>query len=62
MATALGVSQKELLRAAGVLEGRPEQQNPRLTAKIAAQRLGIKSPRNVSAFEVLVAALVDAEK
>jgi hypothetical protein len=62
LAKALGVEQKELLRAAGVLEGRAEQRNGPLSPRVAAQRLGIKSPQNVNAFEVLVRVLVEAEK
>ncbi|MFI1420636.1 hypothetical protein ACH4VX_22160 [Streptomyces sp. NPDC020731] len=62
LATALDVPQKELLRAAGVLEGRADQQNRPLTVQLAAQRLGIKSPQNVAAFKTLVAALLAAEK
>lgn len=62
LATALRVEQKELLRAAGVLEGRAEQNHPTLTIQLAAQWLGIKSQQNVAAFETIVKALQDTEK
>lgn len=62
LADALDVPQKDLLRAAGVLEGRTLPQDRPLTVQLAAQRLGIKSPKNVAAFETLVTALLDAEK
>lgn len=62
LAAALDVPQKELLRAAGVLEGRTLPQDRPLTVQLAAQRLGIKSPKNVEAFETIVAALLQAEK
>ncbi|WP_327347419.1 hypothetical protein [Streptomyces europaeiscabiei] len=58
LATAIGEKQKDLLRAAGVLEDKPAQQSPPL----AAHHLGIKSPKNVEAFETIVAALLQAEK
>ncbi|WP_237309671.1 hypothetical protein [Streptomyces sp. AMCC400023] len=62
LATAIGEKQKDLLRAAGILEDKPAQQSPPLTAQLAAQHLGIKSPKNVEAFETIVAALLQAEK
>jgi hypothetical protein len=62
VATAIGVKQKDLLRAAGILEDKLAQQSPPLTAQLAAQHLGIKSPKNVEAFETIVAALLQAEK
>ncbi|MDL2082130.1 hypothetical protein QNN03_37495 [Streptomyces sp. GXMU-J15] len=63
LATALDVPQKDLLRAAGVLEeGSTPPQNRPLTVQLAAQRLGIKSQKNVAAFEALVSVLLDAEK
>ncbi|WP_158719360.1 helix-turn-helix domain-containing protein [Streptomyces sp. NBRC 110035] len=63
LATALDVPQKELLRMAGVLEGRATLPQDRpLTVQLAAQRLGIKSPKNVEFFQILVTALLDAEK
>lgn len=62
LATAIGVKQKDLLRAAGILEDRPAQQSPPLTAQLAAQHLGIKLQKNVEAFETIVAALLQAEK
>jgi transcriptional regulator with XRE-family HTH domain len=62
LATALHVRQKDLLRAAGVLEDRAAQQSPPLTAQLAAQHLGIKLPKNVEAFETIVTALLEAEK
>lgn len=63
LATALDVPQKELLRMAGVLEGKGTLPQDRpLTVQLAAQRLGIKSPKNVEAFETIVAALLQAEK
>ncbi|MGI5372861.1 hypothetical protein ACQEV2_01065 [Streptomyces sp. CA-251387] len=62
LAAALDVPHKDLLRAAGVLQDKAAQQNRPLTVQLAAQRLGITSPKNVAAFETLVAALLDAEK
>lgn len=63
LAKALDVPQKDLLRAAGVLEeGSTPPQNRPLTVQLAAQRLGIKSQKNVAAFEALVSVLLDAEK
>ncbi|MEU6230499.1 helix-turn-helix transcriptional regulator [Streptomyces sp. NPDC047042] len=63
LADALDVEQKELLRAAGVLDDKPARAGSRpLTVQLAAQRLGIKSQKNVAAFETLVTALLDAEK
>lgn len=62
LATALDVPQKDLLRAAGILEDRAAQQNRPLTVQLAAQRLGIRSQKNVAAFEALVSVLLDAEK
>ncbi|WP_262061433.1 hypothetical protein [Streptomyces sp. STR69] len=62
LAAVLDVPQMDLLRAAGVLEAGTAQPNRPLTVQVAAQRLGIKSPKNVAAFEALVAALRDAEK
>jgi hypothetical protein len=62
LATALDVRQKDLLRAAGVLEDKAAQQNRPLTVQLAAQRLGIKSPKNVAALQTLVTALLEAEK
>ncbi|WP_405541512.1 helix-turn-helix transcriptional regulator [Streptomyces phaeochromogenes] len=63
LAAALDVDLKELLRAAGVLEdkgARPARRS--LSVQLAAQRLGIKSPKNVEFFQILVTALLDAEK
>lgn len=62
LAAALDIPQKDPLRAAGILEDTPAQANRPLTVQLAAQRLGIKSPKNAAAFEVLVTALVEAEK
>ncbi|MGX9890323.1 hypothetical protein [Streptomyces sp. NPDC002276] len=62
LATALDVPQQDLLKAAGVLEGKAPRPNGQLSVRLAAQRLGIKSPKNVAAFEALVEVLRDAEK
>ncbi|MFE2418770.1 hypothetical protein [Streptomyces hokutonensis] len=62
LAVALDVPQQDLLKAAGVLEGKAPPPNGKLTLQLAAQRLGIRSPKNVAAFETLVAILCDAEK
>ncbi|MCX4974667.1 helix-turn-helix transcriptional regulator [Streptomyces sp. NBC_00620] len=63
LAVALDVGHVDMLVAAGVLDGKPPKtpaERP-LAAKDAARRLGIRSPQNVAAFEVLVAALVATE-
>ncbi|MET9159098.1 hypothetical protein ABZX56_15330 [Streptomyces parvulus] len=63
LADALDVGQKELLRAAGVIDDKPARAGTRpISVQLAAQRLGIKSPKNVELFQILVTALVDAEK
>ncbi|MGA5342477.1 hypothetical protein ACPCK3_25940 [Streptomyces griseoincarnatus] len=62
LATALGARQKDLFRAAGILDDKPAQHSPPLTPQLAAQHLGIKSPKNVEAFQTIVAALLQAEK
>ncbi|MBK6017956.1 hypothetical protein [Streptomyces sp. MBT53] len=62
LAAALDVPQQDLLKAAGVLEGKAPPPKSDLTVQLAAQRLGIRSPKNVAAFETLVAVLRDAEK
>ncbi|MCX5557542.1 hypothetical protein [Streptomyces sp. NBC_00038] len=63
LAVAVDVPHVDMLVAAGVLDGKPPRipaERP-LAAKDAARRLGIRSPQNVAAFEVLVAALVSTE-
>ncbi|MYS22836.1 hypothetical protein GA0115240_144895 [Streptomyces sp. DvalAA-14] len=50
------------ITAAGILENKVAQLNCPLTVQLTAQRFGIKSPKNVAAFETLVTALVEAEK
>ncbi|MBK3569889.1 hypothetical protein [Streptomyces sp. MBT62] len=62
LAAALDVPQQDLLKAAGVLEGKAPRPNGELSVRLAAHRLGIRSPKNVAAFETLVEVLRDAEK
>src|ERR1044072_7098023 len=63
LAEALEVSTEDLLRAAGVHTGEPRETHERqVTPAEAARRLGIRAPENVAAFEVLVTALLSAER